>query len=163
MDHFLTGSDTFSVIDSSTRPVLLVPRRSDFSSLRKVVFATNFSEQDINAIRYLIKLGDIFNFRLEVFHVNRPGQDDITKRLREIELEKHTHKLKYSAIEVKEVYGKDIIDRLDNVCRDVKADLLSFSHYHDSLISGLFKQSLTKKALAKQKLPLLIFPSKFVA
>lgn len=162
LDHLLTGSETFSVIDSTNRPVLIVPDKSELMNIRKVIFATNFNEQDIRAIKYLIKLGDIFNFVLEIFHINQFGDDDITKHLREIEFKKHTRRLKYSAIHVKEVYGKNIIDRLHKVCKESKADILSFSHYHDSLLAGLFRQSATKKALAKQDIPLLIFPSKFV-
>lgn len=160
IDHLLTGSDTYSVIDGSKRPVLIVPAEADFAHLRKVVFATNFIEADIKAIHYLIKLGHIFNYHLEVVHINLLGEDDITKDLRKAEFMKHVRRLRYTNIEIKELYGKDVTGRLNKYCEESGTDLLSFTHYKNSLFSIIFRQSITKKAISKQKVPLLVFPSK---
>jgi len=160
IDHLLTGSDTYSVIDGSKRPVLIVPAEADLAHVRKVAFATNFIEADIKAIHYLIKLGHIFNYHLEVVHINLLGEDDITKDLRKAEFMKHVHRLRYTNIEIKELYGKDVTGRLNKYCEESGTDLLSFTHYKNSLFSIIFRQSITKKAISRQKVPLLVFPSK---
>ena len=161
IDHFLAGSDTFSVIDHANRPVLVIPYDIDVNDLKKVVFATNFAEQDIEAIRYLVKLGSIFNFHLEIVHVDLPADTDLTKELRKTEFMKYIHKLHYPAINIQEIHGKDVINRLSRLCDESGADLLAFTHYHDSIFSKVFRQSTTRKALEKQKIPMLIFPSEF--
>ena len=160
-DHLFSGSDTFAVIDRSKRPVLIIPSDCDFNTIKKVAFATDFSEADMKAIHYLIKLGFLFNYHLEIIHINKLGDDDLTKNLRKEEFLKHIHRLKYDQFEIKEVYGKDIIDRLSKYCDDSNADLLAFTHYQNSFISSLFNKSVTKKALTNQSLPLMVFPAKF--
>jgi nucleotide-binding universal stress UspA family protein len=161
MDHFLTGSETFSVIDHVSRPVLVIPYDTKLNNLRKVVFATDFKDSDIPAIQYLVKLGIIFNYHLEVVHINSLGDDDITKELRKSEFMKHVHKLRYPNMDVKEIHGEDITTRLNRLCEETGSGLLAFTHYRNSFLSRLFHQSTTRKALEKQKVPMLIFPAKF--
>jgi nucleotide-binding universal stress UspA family protein len=158
IDHILTGSETYAVIDRSSRPVLIIPLNSGLDHIRRVVFATNFIEEDIKAIHYLIGLGHVFNFQLDIVHVNPVDDTDITKSLREAEIVKHIHRQKYAHIHVVEIRGKDVIERLNRLCKESNADLLSFTHYNESFLSRLFKQSTTKEALSAQTTPLLIFP-----
>jgi len=161
MDHFFSGSETFAVVDHSTRPVLIVPENAELNHIRKVVFATDFADADIKAIQYLIKQGELFNYRLEVVHVNLLGEDDITHKVRKTEFMSQFHRHKFANPEVKEVFGRDIADRLNKLCEESGADLLAFTHYKNSWFSKLFGLSATKKALTKQKLPALVFPPKF--
>jgi len=162
VDHFLTGSDTFSVIDHSAKPVLIVPHGADLKSIKKVIFATNFADTDAKAIRYLIKLAEIFEFHLEVVHINILGDDDITRDLKKKEFLKHIAHLPHHNLTISEIYGKDIVDRLNNLCNDPGSEILAFSHYKDSFFSRLLSPSTTRKALEKQKAPLLIFPAAFL-
>lgn len=159
IDHILLGSDTFGVIDDSCRPVLIVPLNSGLDNLRRVVFATNFEEADMRAIHYLTGLGHVFNFKLDIVHVNVLGDNDITKHIREIEFLKHLHKQKYPHIDFQEIRSKDLIERLNKLCEESDADLLAFTHYKNSFFSRFFKYSASRAALNAQKLPLLIFPS----
>lgn len=163
IDHFLAGSDTFSVIDHADRPVLIIPDDVDIPDFKKVVFATDFTEQDIKAVRYLIKLGAVFNLHLEILHVDLLSNDDVTKELRKTEFIKHIQRLRYPDINVQEIRGKDVVNRLSRLCNESGSDLLAFTHYHDSFFSKIFRQSITRKALERQKSPMLIFPSEFEA
>lgn len=163
MDHFLTGSETFSVIDHVNRPVLVLPSDTDLHNLKKVIFATNFAEADIKAVHYLNNLASVFNFHLQVVHINPPGDDDITLGLRKIEFMKHFQRLSYTGVTVSDLQGKDIVNRLNRLCNESGTDLLSFTHYRNSVFSRFFHQSMTHKALEKQKIPMLIFPSHFHA
>jgi len=159
IDHILLGSETFAVIDRSTRPLLVVPLNSGLDRLRRVVFATNFKDADIKAIHYLTGLGHVFNFELDIVHVNVLGDDDITKGLREIEFMKHVNRQKYPHIVVEEIKGKNINERLNKLCEESNTDLLAFTHYKDSFFSRLFSHSNTRRALDAQKLPVMIFPA----
>ncbi len=163
IDHFLAGSDTFSVIDHVNRPVLVIPYDVELNDLKKVVFATNFAERDIEAIRYLVRLSAIFNFHLEIVHVDLLADDDLTKELRKTEFMKHIHRLHYPDIDLLEIRGKNIVNRLSTLCDESGADLLTFTHYHDSFFSKIFRQSTTREALENQNVPMLIFPSGFEA
>ncbi|MDO3628236.1 universal stress protein [Mucilaginibacter sp. BT774] len=161
LDHFFTGSETFSVIDHANKPVLVVPQNIDLVNLKRVLFATDFAEEDIRAIRYLAGLGSVFNYHIEIVHINSYGDDDITKELRKLEFMKHIERLRYSLINNAELNGKDVVNRLNRLCEETKPDMLAFTHYRDSFFARLLHQSISHEALENQKVPMLIFPAKF--
>ena len=161
IDHFFTGSDTFSVIDHVNKPVLVMPHNVYLDELKRVVFATDFSENDVQAIRYLAGLGLVFNYHIEIVHINSYGDDDITKELRKLEFMKHIERLRYPHINIEELNGKDVVNRLNRLCEETKTDLLAFTHYRNSFFTRLLHQSMAREALEHQKVPMLIFPAKF--
>ena len=161
IDHLLNGSETFSVIDHVSRPVLIVPRNTYLDSLKRVVFATDFSEDDVKAIRYLTGLGLVFNYHIDIVHINSFSEDDITKELRKLEFMKHIQRLRYPHINIQELHGKNVVSRLNKLCEETKTDLLAFTHYRDSFFARLLHQSMAREALENQEVPILIFPAKF--
>ncbi|HZX58390.1 MAG TPA: universal stress protein [Mucilaginibacter sp.] len=158
-EHILTGSETHMVIDNAKRPVLVVPLHTGLTRMNKVVFATDYNQADLTGIRYLAGLGLLFNFQLEVVHVNLLGENDITRNIRKNAFLNEIHKLRYSHITFREVFGKDVIHRLNYMCTELDADLLSIMHYKNSFFSKIFSHSFSKEALSNQKIPLLILPS----
>jgi len=158
MDHILTGSETISVVDHATRPVLVVPENADLNKLSKVVFATDYNEADMNGVHYLVKLGKLFNFHLVIVHVNLYDDKDILKMKKEEIFLNHVKRLKYPHISFREINGKEVTHRLNSLCYETGADLLSVMHYKNSFMKRLFKHSTTHKALDSQKIPLMIFP-----
>lgn len=159
LDHFLTGSDTAAVINNVSRPVLVVPTDYELKRIKRVVFATDFNDADMKALNYLVKLGRLFNFHLEVVHVLIPGEDKTLAADKEkafLSLQQIT----YAPISYKEIGGKDAVKRLNAYCHEVHADMLAMVHHHDSFFARIFKHSASTQALAHQELPLLIFPAK---
>ncbi len=158
-EHIMVGSETNTVIDNAKRPVLVVPLHTGLTKLNKVVFATDYNEADIAGIRYLVKLGQLFNFQLEIVHVNLLGENDITRNIRKNLFLNEIHRLRYSHITFREIFGKDVIHRLNYLCQELDADMLSIMHYKNSFFSRIFSHSISKEALSNQKIPILVFPS----
>jgi len=158
-EHIMVGSETSTVIDNARRPVLVVPRHTGLGKLNKVVFATDYNEADLIGVQYLVKLGQLFNFQLEIVHVNLLGENDITRNIRKNAFLNAIHRLRYSHITFRVVFGKDVIHRLNCLGSELDADLLSVMHYKNSFFSRIFSHSISKDALSNQKIPLLIFPS----
>jgi len=158
-EHVVNGSDTRSIIKHATRPVLVIPQNSVMKKLRKVIFATDFDEADMIGLRYLVKLAKLFTFEIEVVHVSIIGKTDFSALEREVSFLKQVNKLKFRDIIFKETRGKDVVGRLSDICNEDKADILALVHYQHSLLGRILISSTTKKALSKQQIPLLIFPS----
>ncbi|MCO5946606.1 universal stress protein [Mucilaginibacter flavidus] len=158
-DHFLTGSDTAAVINNVTRPVLVVPAGYELKRIKRVVFATDYNDADIKALHYLVKMGRLFNFHLEVVHVSLPGEDKTPAAYKE-KVFLSLQQIKYDRISYKEIGGKDAVKRLNAYCKETGADLLAMVHYHNSFFARIFNQSASKQALVNNELPLLIFPPK---
>lgn len=156
-DHVFTGSDTYKIIETATRPVLIVPPRSELDQLEKVVFATNFEPHDLKVLTYLDNLSKVFNFDIGVIHVNINGKKDdaaITKENNfRAQLEQFSKPLYY-----KEIRGRDVTARLNRISKQTGADLLAMTHHQYNFFKRLITDSEAKKELARQKIPLLIFP-----
>ncbi len=158
IDHILNGSETNLIIDQSNCPVFIIPENVDLKELKKVIFATDFGETDMKAINYLVKLSYLINFRIEVVHVNS-SKSSTVKSEQQLAFEDRLFKLNYPNITYKQVFGKNVIHRLNSLCTETDADILALVHHHRSPIGRILKQSTSKKALSQQKIPLIIFPS----
>lgn len=153
------GHDTNAVIEHAACPVLVVPAGSDFSHIFKVIFATDFGPNDMEAIRYLVKLAKLFSYRIEVVHVAEPGEAKF-KSAEQTAFEKQLARLRYPQLSYHVVNGKDLVNRLKREAGKEKAGMIAMLHHQHSFFVRLLEHSETKEALSKQDIPLLIFPSK---
>jgi nucleotide-binding universal stress UspA family protein len=159
-DDALYGHDTNAVVSHATRPVLIVPAKTNLKQIRKVIFATDFDEADFKAIHYLIKLGNLFHYQLEIIHVIKPDQKEAEQSPQALAFEAKVAQLKYQGLSYHKIGGNDVINRLNHLGTETGPVLLALLHHQRSFFVRLFAHSETKKALAKQKTPLLVFPSK---
>ena len=159
IEHVFFGSDTGDVIQQSTRPVLVISPEAEIKQLKKVVFATDFEEADMKALNYLVKLGELFHFAIEIIHVVNPAKKDETKGRDEIDFIKKLGQLQYPGITYTEIGGTDVITRLNRLCTEDGPELLALVHHRHSFLMRILHQSTTAKALSNQTIPLLIFPS----
>lgn len=159
IDHFLFGSNIHSIIDHAVVPVLIVPSDKQVTRLHSVVFATNFSDSDFQAIEYLMKLGEIFEYHLEIVHITLYGDHRAAANTQIADFIAQLGESKYPTVKYSEIKGKDLVDRLDRFCTERDADLLAFNHQHYPYLLRLLKKSTVKQSLLNQQLPFLIFPS----
>jgi nucleotide-binding universal stress UspA family protein len=161
-DGNLFGSDLTSAIQKATRPILVVPSKMEPDQVKKIIFATDFDKADVKAIHYLVKLGEVLNFELEIVHIVHPDEAGKTRSRNEIALEEQVTSLKYPNIIYHEVKGDDIVENILRIYKHSGAGILALVHHQQSLIARLFHRSVTKKMLDIQDLPLMIFPSKMI-
>jgi nucleotide-binding universal stress UspA family protein len=156
--HILMGSDTVSVINHADRPVLIIPAGHPLKQLRKVTIATDFDGADLKAVHYLTRLGRLFEFTIEIVHVKLWGKNDPGDAQR-LDFEKHVSKFNYPGITYDEAGGKDLANRLNNLCEANGSDLLVLVHDQHSSLNRLFNKTQAKSLLEKQQFPVLIIPA----
>ncbi len=159
-DEVLYGYDTNSIVNHATRPVLIIPEKTDLKQIRKIIFATDFDEADLKAIHYLEKLGKLLHYQLDIIHVIKPDQKATELSAKAVAFKEQLTQLNYQGLTYQEVGGNDVITRLNHLSTETGPGLLALLHHQRSFFARLFARSETKKALAKQEIPLLIFPSK---
>lgn len=159
-EHIFYGSDTYSVIEHASRPVLILRTETELKKLDNVIVATNFSQEDLKSLRYLTRLGQIFNTKFELVHIMPSEETGTLKTEKEIDFMEQVAGLKYPHIAFKDVRGKEVIQRLNRLCEEDNADALAIIHHPRSFFSRMLKLSLAYKALDQQKIPLLVFPAK---
>lgn len=156
-DDPLPGYDTGAVIKNADCPILVVPAKTDPANIRKILFATDFDEAGFNAIRYLMKLGRLFNYQIEVVHVNKPGERRVNPKA--TSFKQRISSLEYQGLSYQEVKGKDLITRINRELNENGPAILAMLHHQLPFFSRLFTRSKTKAALARLRAPLLIFPA----
>lgn len=157
-EHFLFGSDTKIVTDQSPVPVLIVPKSMNVDPLKRITFATNFLEQDTETLQYLFSLRKRLGVELDIVNVKQYGTAPKPKNARLMKLIEENSEGKAEAIVYKQVFGKEVISRLNHYCRDNHSDILALSHEHHSFLFRAMREGVVDKSLYGQHLPLLIIP-----
>lgn len=154
-DDPLSGDDTKAVIRHADRPVLVVPAGTIINQVHKIVFATDFEPEDLEAIRYIKKLCQLFGFGMEVIHVDL---DKSKTADRETAFKDSLDALHATGVQYEKLNGKDLVRRINQFVSEKAPVILALRHHHYPFFIDLFVQSKSKELLAKQKTPLLIFP-----
>jgi nucleotide-binding universal stress UspA family protein len=147
------GSNTTSVIDSSSLPVLVVPELAEFKSFKRLVYATDLKHIDAE-IEVMLPYIKIFESDVEVFHVVTSA-----KAVAESEaiIKEAVAKVDYKKFKINVVVAKDIDKAVEQHVADNKVDLLTTFTHEYSFYERLFDRSLTRKLAFQSRLPLLAF------
>ncbi|MBS1529508.1 MAG: universal stress protein [Bacteroidetes bacterium] len=157
LDDIGFGADTNAVIEHSTRPVLITPAETNLREIHRILFATDFEEGDLAAVRYMARLAKLFYWKLEIVHIC--GDEDRCN-VKEEAFKYHLEKLDVTGLYYHDINGHDVVRRLHRFLSDEPGTTLAMVHVQNSFLVRLFQHSLVRKALVNQKTPLLIFPSK---
>ncbi len=163
IDHVFTGSHTYKIIETANCPVLIVPPKAGLDQLDKVVFATDFELEDLKAIHYLAGLGSGPYFRIEIIHVAVNGEKDRAVMEKKAAFNKQLAGLNTPGISYEEIRGKEVVGRLNQISKQTGADVLAMTHHQYSFFKRLFSESIAKKELTHQKIPVLVFPLNYKA
>jgi len=156
-DHFLFGSDTRKILDSADQPVLIIPKGVDLVDISKVIFATDFDEHDLIALKYLTNLGKTYHFELIVTNVGTP--DHPTSHDKAEFFKKRIEKFGYDKLSYYEIGGADIAARLDSFCRAQHASLLGIGHRQRLFLGRIGHKSIARSVLHHKRLAVMVFPS----
>lgn len=68
LEKLFVGSTTTEVIEHAKIPVLAIPEPAGKPDFKKILFATDFKENDLQALQYVAELSHLFNSTITVFH-----------------------------------------------------------------------------------------------
>ncbi len=158
INEMLLGSNTAKVIAKTAYPVIVVPEGAAPGKINKIVYATDYHLNDLNALRHLVKLAQLFGAAIDVVHVT-DGEHQINKENDLLaDFKKSTgRKITYKKISYHLAFGKSIEKTLDKFVKGQSADLLALSTHHRNLFDQLFGSSISKTIIYHSKIPLLAF------
>jgi len=157
LDHLLTGSETAAVINTSQKPVLIIPLSADLSAVRKIAFATDFHASDINALDFLAELAQAVGANLEVVHVVKPGSV-VTDIEPELLFRRYLNSFEPTSVSYQQLVGDNISVLLDKYCHKNSVNLLAVTHQQHGWLSSLIGHSESVTLLEKQHQAVLVFP-----
>lgn len=161
LNRFFLGSTSRDLIDKANFPILLVPPGTDFKPLKRIAFATDLSEGDLELIHSLTFFARPFNAEILIVHITPDDFDqEVNKKKIDDFLNEVTCKLHYHKIYYRHVKDRSVNEGLTWLTDHVDIDMLAMVHRRHSFIKRLFEGSHTQKMAVHVKLPLLVFPPK---
>jgi len=158
----IMGSTTAGVIYKSRVPVLVIPQKApllNLSSMKKIVYATNFDEKDVGSIDKLLGLLKPFNARLYCLHIGPNAAREWDEAKLESLHNLLSNKYPDTPIECVIKQGTNILEDLENYIEENGIDVLSLTTHKRNMITRIFNPSIARKMVFHVKTPLLVFHS----
>lgn len=159
LDRFFLGSISMEMIENSTVPLLLIPSASVYEPIKKIAFATDLSNSDLNSINNLARLFCLFNPEILLVHIDNQASDfQDPKTPANKFLNRVTCNINYGKIYYRHIREIDINKGLNWLTENHHANILSMIHRHIGVFSRLLTGSRTQKLANSVHLPLLVMP-----
>lgn len=159
--EIVLGSNAADVIEKSPCPVLVIPRQANWQGIHTIVYASDYHENDIHDIAYLVALAALFDARLTIIHVTEDSfwaSDEYSNEKLLLLKNKVAQSIHYAAIGFENIHASDIEKGLQLYAESHKADIVAMSTHKRSLLQKFFgKRSLTLQMAFHTHIPLLAF------
>jgi nucleotide-binding universal stress UspA family protein len=149
------GGKAEKIIQHTHCSVLCVPENHGFHGIKKIVYATDYQEEDKLAIQQLIDLAKVLKAEVEILHVSH-HDDTIDKAIYEEFKGELMSFVNYDKISFNRVVFKDVAQGLDEYMEETDADLLVLLNKKLNFLKSLFHRSLTQHLDKFTDYPLMI-------
>jgi nucleotide-binding universal stress UspA family protein len=156
LKEMFIGSNTEKVVRNSDVPVLVVKKGISNFKMKKVVFASNFSESVKPSFKRFLKFISKFDIEVHLLFVNTVHNFEPTKetskRLQEFatefDLPKHTLN----------IYNDTSIERgILNFTKEINADIIALNTHQRSGLSSMFNESISEDLVNHALKPVITF------
>jgi len=152
------GSNTVKVIKKIRNcPVLAVPQKFNFQTLKKIVFPTEyahfFSKGELGS---LLELAELWQSRILVFHVAQEFQLSEQQMTNKEVLKERLGKFDHTFHKV--TISTTVADAITEFALDQKADMIGLVHYTHTFMEKLTQEPVVKRVGFHSKVPLLVLP-----
>jgi nucleotide-binding universal stress UspA family protein len=142
-DRKYLGGKAQKIIHDTQCSVLCVPENASFHGIKKIVYATDYQEEDKLAIQQITSMAKDLKASVTILHVSH-HDDTIDKAIYEefkAELENFVHGEK---VTFDRVLFHHVAEGLDEYVKENKADLLVLLNKKLNFFESLFHKSLTE-------------------
>ena len=150
----LFGSISLQLIKSCPSPVLVVPPKTTYNGIRRILFTVSNVEKDLLACKTILKFAKEHNAEIHLLHVKTDGEE----YPQQVVLDQCRLHTPDTEVKFAEVTGDDVISSIDQYISDHQIDLVSMTTFERGFWQELFHKSLTKKMAIHTNIPLLVVP-----
>jgi len=151
--EFILGSNTASVIEKASIPVLAIPHNIDYGNINNIVYAYDDIMSGLPKFNRLLDFAKIYDSEITLLHIIESGKD--TTELNKKEFEKIKGAVNYGKIRLELVKEENILEGINDYVNSNNVDILAMTIKKRSLFDKIFSRSLTKKMAYHTKVPLL--------
>lgn len=155
----IIGSKASQIVQESKIDVLVVPRKVFFKTPRKLVYASDYLEEDKLAIQKIVELAGFFNSEIDLVHVSSTHKA-IDKTLHRVMIEEITPFIRYDKVNfILKSFRDDLALGLEKYLQTSKGDMLITLSKKKSFFDLIFSKNLSKKMAYFTSKPLWVIKS----
>ena len=141
----VVGSRSSKMVMQSDLDILVVPRKAFFKRPRKLVYASNYVEEDKGAIKKVIQFALFFDSEIDIVHVSSRSRL-IDKALHKTMVEEIKPAISYELVNyVLKSFRDDLALGLENYLQLAKGDILVTVSKKKDFFDQLFSKNLSRK------------------
>lgn len=152
-EQLIMGSNTAEIAKKIQIPILVIPEKSSFKNIKKIAYATDYTEPDFPNVARLFFIAEKFGSALDIIHV-KSENDKVLKK--DNFFRKHKSDISYKNWKLVNLKDSNIILAINGYLTKEKVDLLIMSRHHRTFFNRLFHISISKKMVYNTKIPFLI-------
>ncbi|WP_162427308.1 universal stress protein [Pontibacter pudoricolor] len=149
------GTISTNIAQDVNVPLLTVPETYEGTTIKRVLYATDFDKEDAQTLEAIQQLLLPFSPVIECVHVAEEPTRSDNKKLEELR-----SKLQQTAqtnISYTLLDGDDVSDALQKFVSEQAIDMVALTSRSRTLLGSLLNPSLTKRLMLESQVPLLIF------
>jgi nucleotide-binding universal stress UspA family protein len=155
----IIGSRASRLVEQSDRDIIIVPRKVFFKKPRKLVYASDYLEEDKLAIQKVVEMAGFFDSEIDFVHISS-SQKAIDKSLHMTMVDEIRPFVRYEKINyVLKAYRDDLGLGLENYLQVAKGDMLVTLSKKKSFFDQIFTKNLSKKMSYFLNKPLWVIKS----
>ena len=151
------GDTSMDIIEKAPCPVLAIPKDANFQDLKTIVYATDFEQEDIEAIHKVSQIARKFNSNIKVVHISTAKEPDGKVQMEWFK-EMVRQKVTYKKMKFEVLTSDEIFVALRAYLETVDANLVAMLEREKSgFLRNLFHRDLVKEMESFGKIPLVSF------
>jgi nucleotide-binding universal stress UspA family protein len=154
LEQVLIGSNTTAVVRRIKIPVLIIPEECKYRAIKKITYASDYTENDFPDIARLFYLAEQYKAELTVLHV-KSEIDNFLKKSSNF-FTRNRKDISFKNWKSKRITDPDIMTGINQYVSKNKTDLLILAKHNRSFFEKIFHRSLSKRMAFHTKIPLLI-------
>ena len=155
VERFLIGSNTTRTIRNAPCMVLAIPPKAKYKGLKKMVYTTDLTVENLNHANALAPLAKNFNAEIIFLNVNNQFIEYDDNDLKQLK-SKIKHHIRYPKTSSYVCTESNILYGIDYFLKSHKADCLAVYTHHRTFIQSIFGNSVASSLSFHTSIPLLI-------
>ena len=150
------GSHTTRTMDRSHCPVLCIPERVEYQPLKKVMYATDYQEEDAAILQQVMAIVAPFGAQLEVVHIV-PDQDQRDEAVYQDYVAQTRRTLPDQAVHFSQKVYEDVLHGIDHYAIEQEANLVVLVRKHHNFLERMLEQDTTQRLSYFATYPVMVF------
>lgn len=151
--ELILGSNTASVIEKSSVPVLAIPYNAVYKEIKNIVYAYDDIKSGLPSFQKLLEFAKIYDSEITLLHIIESEKN--TEELNKKEFEKIKQSITYEKVQLELVKEEKVLEGINDYICSNPVDVLAMAVRKKTLLDKIFSRSLTKKMAYHTKIPLL--------